>query len=429
VADGISGALASDSLEQLTPHVARLGETVAALRKEIEGTSPWPALVQAIERHSGWPQVPDLAAARTAFLPFSTEVVALVQQLRAQGKDFRRLKVYHCPMAPKPGLWFQARGPLRNPFYGSKMLSCGEEVRAPSAGGSRPAVAPAAVEDSKGHAKAAATVEAHAMPRMGDPAPAPGSDPDEATAKPSAKPATSNLVVRPRRSRAESMYDYAATVEEMRAKRWAMIVAARTASGGGTNVAAGDDKTMTMAQFDALQWLPLAPNEAEAIRRFLAAADGWGRALAEDNLGDANRRLAQLPGLTTGLTLHFRVGHRWWPQMESLVVVSTQSQAKDLDESRAKFLRFSNVAVAWVRLLRQEETAFADLKIYRCPDAPAPGQWFQQRDPSRNPYLGATRAGLGEEVPSEPMKPRGGMASPTNAPPAKAQSPVTPPTR
>jgi hypothetical protein len=31
-------------------------------------------------------------------------------------------------MAPKPGLWMQAEGPLRNPFYGAKMLKCGKEV-------------------------------------------------------------------------------------------------------------------------------------------------------------------------------------------------------------------------------------------------------------------------------------------------------------
>jgi hypothetical protein len=31
-------------------------------------------------------------------------------------------------MAPKPGLWLQLSGPLANPFYGSKMLRCGEEA-------------------------------------------------------------------------------------------------------------------------------------------------------------------------------------------------------------------------------------------------------------------------------------------------------------
>jgi hypothetical protein len=32
-------------------------------------------------------------------------------------------------MAPQPGLWMQEKGPLANPFYGSQMLTCGEEVK------------------------------------------------------------------------------------------------------------------------------------------------------------------------------------------------------------------------------------------------------------------------------------------------------------
>jgi len=71
----------------------------------------------------------NLEAAREAFLPFSTNVVGFVQQVRAQEDTFRSLKVYYCPMAPKPGLWFQAEGPLRNPYYGAEMLTCGQEVK------------------------------------------------------------------------------------------------------------------------------------------------------------------------------------------------------------------------------------------------------------------------------------------------------------
>ena len=70
----------------------------------------------------------DLADARKQFLPFSTAVVDLTKQLRKQDKGFAELKVYHCPMAPEPGLWIQAKAPLANPYYGSKMLRCGEEV-------------------------------------------------------------------------------------------------------------------------------------------------------------------------------------------------------------------------------------------------------------------------------------------------------------
>ena len=44
---------------------------------------------------------------------------------------FQTIKVYKCPMAPKPGQtasWIQIQGPLRNPYYGSQMIDCGSEV-------------------------------------------------------------------------------------------------------------------------------------------------------------------------------------------------------------------------------------------------------------------------------------------------------------
>jgi hypothetical protein len=46
-------------------------------------------------------------------------------------EPFKSVKIYKCPMAPKPGqtsFWLQLAGPLRNPFYGSEMIDCGSEV-------------------------------------------------------------------------------------------------------------------------------------------------------------------------------------------------------------------------------------------------------------------------------------------------------------
>ncbi|RPJ23347.1 MAG: DUF3347 domain-containing protein, partial [Planctomycetaceae bacterium] len=55
--------------------------------------------------------------------------VELAKQLRKEDPAFEGLKVYRCPMAPKPGLWLQTQGPLRNPYFGSEMLKCGTEVK------------------------------------------------------------------------------------------------------------------------------------------------------------------------------------------------------------------------------------------------------------------------------------------------------------
>lgn len=71
---------------------------------------------------------PDLAAARKAFEPFSTAVADLI---RVQPADQRGVKIFECPMSPVlgRGRWLQRADPLRNPFFGSEMLECGEELK------------------------------------------------------------------------------------------------------------------------------------------------------------------------------------------------------------------------------------------------------------------------------------------------------------
>ena len=134
----VSRALAADDAVRANQCFTNWPAIVASLQKEFPASHPWRLAVQRLGDIQ-WHQAKDLADARKEFLPFSTSVVALVQQLRVGEPDYAGLKVYHCPMAPKPGLWMQAKGPLRNPFYGSKMLTCGDEVSPPalpnSAGG------------------------------------------------------------------------------------------------------------------------------------------------------------------------------------------------------------------------------------------------------------------------------------------------------
>jgi Cu(I)/Ag(I) efflux system membrane fusion protein len=71
---------------------------------------------------------PDLDAARRAFEPFSTAVAdaAKAEHLHHQEK----LWIYECPMTPVlgTGRWLSKTRQLRNPFFGSAMLECGDEV-------------------------------------------------------------------------------------------------------------------------------------------------------------------------------------------------------------------------------------------------------------------------------------------------------------
>lgn len=71
---------------------------------------------------------PDLEAARRAFEPFSTAAadIARVEHLHHR----EGLTIYQCPMTPVLGTarWLSRSNQLRNPFFGSAMLECGEAV-------------------------------------------------------------------------------------------------------------------------------------------------------------------------------------------------------------------------------------------------------------------------------------------------------------
>ena len=70
----------------------------------------------------------DLRSARRDFEPFST---ALADLVRAQPAEHRAgLHVFECPMAPVlgTGRWLGRTAEVRNPFFGSAMPGCGEEL-------------------------------------------------------------------------------------------------------------------------------------------------------------------------------------------------------------------------------------------------------------------------------------------------------------
>jgi Cu(I)/Ag(I) efflux system membrane fusion protein len=69
----------------------------------------------------------NLKTARASFEPWSTRVAALVSPHRGR----LGLKIFQCPMSPvlHKGRWVQRSLPLKNPFFGSAMPDCGEEIR------------------------------------------------------------------------------------------------------------------------------------------------------------------------------------------------------------------------------------------------------------------------------------------------------------
>ena len=126
-ADAASATLAADQLQQFNQATPALASELARLAAAFPADHPWATLIANVQAQGKLAPAGDLAEARRSFLPFSTSVVEFLRVARQQDSG-TRLKIYRCPMAPKPGFWMQLEGPLRNPYFGKEMLDCGSEV-------------------------------------------------------------------------------------------------------------------------------------------------------------------------------------------------------------------------------------------------------------------------------------------------------------
>lgn len=67
----------------------------------------------------------DIEVQRTAYLKMSNDLIAL---LKSSGMKEGELYVEHCPMAfnNAGGSWISSNKEIRNPYFGEKMMTCGE---------------------------------------------------------------------------------------------------------------------------------------------------------------------------------------------------------------------------------------------------------------------------------------------------------------
>jgi len=61
---------------------------------------------------------------RTTFVELSAAMHAIIEVARPSRERWPKLYIYHCPMSK--GEWIQSSEQKRNPYYGFKMLTCGE---------------------------------------------------------------------------------------------------------------------------------------------------------------------------------------------------------------------------------------------------------------------------------------------------------------
>ncbi|NLH74870.1 MAG: efflux RND transporter periplasmic adaptor subunit [Verrucomicrobia bacterium] len=340
VADGISAALAADNVAQLEQHAKMLGTAASSLGAAFSADHPWHALVESAVSSSKWPSIVDLDAARKVFLPFSTNVVELVQSLRSEDARFASLKVFFCPMAPKPGVWFQAKGPLRNPYYGAKMLYCGEEVTAPAARTRNQAPAKQSPASPPTLASAHAHASAHGATNAPAGAPA---------------PAAKGLSVKP-------------------------------------NISSRTDSTL------AGQGRPPTSSQLRAIEEFIGSADALARGLASDDLGEYNKQSVRMTSALAALQKEFQGQQRLTALIRQLSALSRSGAPKTIDDARKRFVHVSASTVELAKQMRSQSGLSLKYKVFHCPMAPQPGLWLQVDGPLRNPYYGAAMLTCGEEV-------------------------------
>jgi hypothetical protein len=122
-------ALAADDLAHYQKTLPAMRHSLVAYLESYEHAAHGPLG----KYRDALPDPSDLKTARRDFAYFSTAVADLVREnhlLHASG-----LHLFQCPMAPGigTGRWLQRADKLKNPFYGSAMLDCGEELDAASA--------------------------------------------------------------------------------------------------------------------------------------------------------------------------------------------------------------------------------------------------------------------------------------------------------
>ncbi|MEJ1974068.1 MAG: efflux RND transporter periplasmic adaptor subunit [Lacunisphaera sp.] len=119
-----AAALASDDLAAYRKNLPGLNDALAAYLSGYTAAPRGPLAPFKESLADG----PDLRLARRAFEPFSTALVDLVRQQHLAPRD--GLHAFQCPMTPVlgTGRWLSRGTDLRNPFFGSAMLECGEEL-------------------------------------------------------------------------------------------------------------------------------------------------------------------------------------------------------------------------------------------------------------------------------------------------------------
>lgn len=117
----IQKSLASDSSSGIAGATAKL----ATISRQFAGTQPQvKTQLIALADAAAKLQAKDLKSARSGFGELSDRLIEYLQAARAKRNPPYQ---FYCPMVKKN--WLQPDKEIRNPYYGSSMLKCGELVQ------------------------------------------------------------------------------------------------------------------------------------------------------------------------------------------------------------------------------------------------------------------------------------------------------------
>jgi membrane fusion protein, copper/silver efflux system len=122
--DAIHVALAGDTMSGVDKAATAIAEAALAARPLVKDATLQALLADVETRARHLAHGGDIEAQRLTYGELSKPLVALTAHVPAlrEGRH-----VFVCPMAKGYQKWLQAEPSLRNPYFGARMLTCGEE--------------------------------------------------------------------------------------------------------------------------------------------------------------------------------------------------------------------------------------------------------------------------------------------------------------
>jgi hypothetical protein len=121
--EAVQETLAADSVVAVKEQVAKVAAEADSIAKASGGKLSLEALesLEDVVAAAKGMSATEIQALREQFKALSAAVGHLVERQAVAGHG-----IYYCPMAD--AYWVQKSGAVKNPYYGAKMLACGEVV-------------------------------------------------------------------------------------------------------------------------------------------------------------------------------------------------------------------------------------------------------------------------------------------------------------